>query len=240
MKILLCLLFFFCVPFVLCENVSITNNISVPITCNDGDCVALVNGNMIFFAGDINNSINLSIPYNVSYEKSVVNISNCSVVNVTNVNLTVQNVTVVSCNTSANLTVNVSGIISELNTTIAVECAKMCSLRQDERNTIENNLWIAQNARDLCEASKGLEQNASIMSINALNSTCQNAIESSENETKTWIYLCVIVVLLLVVWIYINIKNSSPPKMASGPVSMPELQPGSINDLPPELRGGRL
>lgn len=219
---------------VLGENITLSQSQNVSIVCNNASqCVTVVNGQPVFFPGADANTT-LSVASSFSYEPNVFVVQNVTVINQTNVTVETVNLTVQACNASPILNVSTDQIVASLNASLLESCHAACGLSDADKNALQNQATQSQNALTVASAQYQASLNATVQNYESRLNISQKDLDVCESETNNWIVMVVILVLILAFWLFINYRNSRPPKVAVGPVSEPMLEPAPINpfDLP--------
>lgn len=235
MKNKLLFILLFALPLVHAQMVSITQNSTVGLFCNNqSDCVIVVPGQAPLFLHAVDTNMSFQVPATFSYEQ---NESNSTVINNTIfIMQNITNITVVNCNLTEQVfapRINIStsevtaGILSNMNASIAAACRSSCEPSTAERDTLlkaKNDAEAQLSVKTVtCESqlnvtTTGYESqlNISLQHYEQLNATSTLEIEAARNESHKWMYLAILVLFLFIAFIVMFTYQSRKQSIASG------------------------
>ena len=190
MKPLLVFLLLTAISSAAAANVTVTLSGNVTIVCNNASqCAGTAPGTLPFFFTAIDTNTTIPVTMTGTYEQNVTIIQNVTL-NSTTINQTVevltQNITVVTCNESANAgeisTTVTNNLVAQLQTNLATTCGNSCRVSDDERNQLQAQKAEAERQRNECAFQLEAQLNSSRKDYEYLNATLSQEVDDLESN----------------------------------------------------------
>lgn len=178
------------------ENISVTQNVSINITCGMEQCVITGPG-LLGFYPSTNSTQTYQFPNTFTYQN--VTVQNLTIIqNVSNITVITQVINVSQCN-ATDLKVNTDDLTTSITASIVNVCTTACAPGQAQKDSFDIDIRNAQEAERNCQLEKAgvqtqldIIKNTTEIRLEVLNQTLSVELESvKQDQQPLWILIIV-------------------------------------------------